>query len=293
MKKLLLLLIVLITFETAYSIAAPVMQLKTLNLNGYPVAKRTRLIISSLAFKIAQMQPDADQSESDSASHSLIHNPIIQHTIWFILGCIFTLVMELIFGKRKRRRHSNGRNNSTRIPLPPSIVNANIQEPNWNVNNMNNGGGRTVDSRIQDQSRGLEKELDDEPKESNTVEFENINNILPEPKPQAISQILYFPNPNQDGDFRKDNGSDTYIDGASIYKFVVNENEAQFEFCSQRSSVSIALNNRNELILSVAEELNAYNASAVQIISEGPQKGVAILDGLFWKVKSKAKIKYT
>lgn len=102
---------------------------------------------------------------------------------------------------------------------------------------------------------------------------------------------LYFPNPTSDGFFPTNNGRSSFIEGASIFKFnLASLNEATFEYCDDPSSIKIALNNRNELILSVAEELSAYIPSANKIVTEVP--GKASLEGEVWKVTQKAKIKY-
>lgn len=111
------------------------------------------------------------------------------------------------------------------------------------------------------------------------------------PGRQTEYGTLYFPNPISDGFFLADNGRNAFTEGASIYKFTLTSPfEASFEYCEDPSSVKIALNNRNELLLSVAEEANAYNPSASKIIADPP--GKATLEGSIWRVTQKAKIKY-
>jgi len=105
--------------------------------------------------------------------------------------------------------------------------------------------------------------------------------------------IKYFPNPNQDGNFRNADGRNNFIEGASIYKFsMISGDEALFEYCEESSAIGIALNNRNELILSVADETNSYNPGASKISLMDNEKGRAILEGSIWRVTQKAKIKY-
>ncbi len=102
---------------------------------------------------------------------------------------------------------------------------------------------------------------------------------------------LYFPNPTSEGFFPTNNGRGSFVEGASIFKFnVASSNEATYEYCDDSSSIKIALNNRNELILSVAEELTAYNPAANKIVTEVP--GKVLLEGEVWKVTQKAKVKY-
>lgn len=124
---------------------------------------------------------------------------------------------------------------------------------------------------------------------SNPIELE-VENILPK-----INELktLYFPNPNNDGNFKNSEGKAVFIDGVSIYKFILqNENNALVEFCDDKYSVSIALNNRNEMILSLATESNAYNQNATQIVIIDNKKAKAQLEGNIWVIKEKAKIKY-
>lgn len=106
-------------------------------------------------------------------------------------------------------------------------------------------------------------------------------------------KVMYFPNPATGGVFRKRDGRETFVEGASIYKFtLIGADQAEFEFCPDRSSVSIALNNRNELILNVAEELNPYNANANKLKSDLSERGKVKLEGNDWIITTKAKIKY-
>ena len=133
---------------------------------------------------------------------------------------------------------------------------------------------------------------------SPTIDLE-VKNIIPkepaEEKPLADkpANILYFPNPNMSGDFKNAGGKPTFIEGTSIYKFLlISPTEARFEFCEEKSAVATAINNRNDLILSVAEESNAYTPNATKILIADNQKGKAVLEGLSWRITDKAKIKY-
>ncbi|MBB5635297.1 cell division protein FtsB [Pedobacter cryoconitis] len=123
------------------------------------------------------------------------------------------------------------------------------------------------------------------------VEFDIVNKLPGLTHTKESLAVLYFPNPNLDGEFKNSEGSNSFIEGASIYKFSLKSStEAYFEFCEDRSAVSMALNHRNESILAVAQEANAYNSGATKIASD--QRGEAVLEGANWIVKNKAKIKY-
>lgn len=133
---------------------------------------------------------------------------------------------------------------------------------------------------------------------SPTIELE-VTNIIPKElaaekaSAEKPVNVLYFPNPNRSGDFKNAGGKPTFIEGTSIYKFsLISPTEAHFEFCEEKSAVATAINNRNDLILSVAEESNAYTTNATKILIADDQKGKAVLEGISWRITDKAKIKY-
>lgn len=103
----------------------------------------------------------------------------------------------------------------------------------------------------------------------------------------------YFPSPLSDGSFRRVDGRESFLEGASIYCFRLSgDAEASFDFCDEISSVSMALNNRNELILSVAEEMEGNYATAKKITTYKGESGRAVLEDNKWNVVRKIKIKY-
>lgn len=104
---------------------------------------------------------------------------------------------------------------------------------------------------------------------------------------------LYFPSPLSDGSFRKIDGRTSFSEGASIYRFkLISDTNALFEFCEDNSSVSMALNNRNDLILSVAEEMEGHYSGAKRVmIYQGKMGRVQLVDNK-WLLVQKAQIKY-
>jgi hypothetical protein len=103
----------------------------------------------------------------------------------------------------------------------------------------------------------------------------------------------YFPSPLSDGSFRRVDGRESFLEGASIYCFsLLGDTEASFDFCEEISSVSMALNNRNELILSVAEEMEGNYTTAKKITTYKGESGRAVLEDNKWNVVRKIKIKY-
>src|SRR5690606_22455718 len=119
-------------------------------------------------------------------------------------------------------------------------------------------------------------------------------NISGENQTSDLSKaIRYFSNPNSEGNFKASAAREHYIDGTSIFKFTLNsDSEAVFEFCHDQNAVKMALNNWEEIIKSVAEELNAFNPHASSIISEPNDRGVAVLNDGSWEVTRKVKIRY-
>jgi len=110
---------------------------------------------------------------------------------------------------------------------------------------------------------------------------------------QRSGRQQYFPSPLSDGSFRRVDGRESFLEGASIYRFnIVGEAEATFDFCEDFSSVSMALNNRNELILSVAEEVEGNYTTAKKILTYKGESGKAVLEDNKWNVVRKIKIKY-
>lgn len=128
---------------------------------------------------------------------------------------------------------------------------------------------------------------------SPTIELVVTNTIYKENIAQKSYGVLYFPNPNMSGDFKHTGGKPTFIEGTSIYKFsLISPTEALYEFCEEKSAVTMAINNRNDLILSVAEESNAYTPNATKILIADQKKGKAKLEEQSWIITEKAKIKY-
>jgi len=128
----------------------------------------------------------------------------------------------------------------------------------------------------------------------NIMDLSASKSILPESAViQEQARLLFFPSPLSDGSFRKVDGKPQFLEGASIYRFsLISDNEAKFEFCDESSSVSMALNNRNDLILSVADEMEGSAANAKKILTYKGILGRVILEESKWIVKEKAKIKY-
>ncbi|MFC1226379.1 hypothetical protein ACFE6N_21430 [Pedobacter sp. BG31] len=128
------------------------------------------------------------------------------------------------------------------------------------------------------------------------IEEELLQNAVEVPVESPLRESIkrqYFPSPLSDGSFRRVDGRESFLEGASIYCFRLSgDTEASFDFCEEISSVSMALNNRNELILSVAEEMEGNYATAKKISTHKGESGRAVLEDNKWNVVRKVKIKY-
>jgi len=128
------------------------------------------------------------------------------------------------------------------------------------------------------------------------IEEELLQNAVEVPVESRLRESIkrqYFPSPLSDGSFRRVDGRESFLEGASIYCFRLSgDTEASFDFCEEISSVSMALNNRNELILSVAEEMEGNYTSAKKITTYKGESGRAVLEDNKWNVVRKIKIKY-
>ena len=120
--------------------------------------------------------------------------------------------------------------------------------------------------------------------------IENTEIVVPT---ETVRRHLYFPSPLANGSFRKIDGSEVFIEGASIYRFtLISDSKAHYEICDDNSSNGMALNNRNDLILSVAEEQEGNHSSAKRILTFNGQSGEAVLEDDKWTVVKKLLIKY-
>lgn len=283
------------------------------------------LFISHLCF--AQSDPGKrDSTSSRSTAHGIDHKhkkknaettapvppvpveepntllPKIYYAGFFLGGVILTLAFRLISRRGEFRGSTKGKINIGRLSVTDQELINDLRDQNDKLSKSK----RLLEKRIEVLEAQIPKVA--VPKEESitstipiqpvneeasfTKEWEvgsNITNL--EAIKESYQSVLYFSTPNRSGEFR--GGSNTFEEGASIYKFsLISPTEAFFEFCDNRSSVGLALNHRNDLILAVAEESNAFNPGASRIAIDGNQQGQALLEGSFWKVTKKAKIKY-
>lgn len=117
-----------------------------------------------------------------------------------------------------------------------------------------------------------------------------INLSVPE-KPKVTE--FYMSTPSPDSSFEADQGSDSFRNTISLYKFTVNANnpaKATFMFDSDAVGISDSLNNPKTFIEPVCYQANDAFPGARQIITTQP--GTAEKRNNKWVVVDKAKIKY-
>src|SRR5699024_4976781 len=108
---------------------------------------------------------------------------------------------------------------------------------------------------------------------------------------ELSKEVIYLPNPNQEGSFNESSAFTSYKEGASIYKLTKDSPiKAKFEIDNRESSIKPALQYPDKIIDPVCETENAYNPKAKMITTVQP--GIVELQNGKWKVIQKAKIKY-
>src|SRR5690606_10717251 len=79
---------------------------------------------------------------------------------------------------------------------------------------------------------------------------------------------FFLSTPNADGSFNETSSSQTYRDGATIYRFTkIDSNTATFRIDERDASLKLALQYPDKNIDPVCEALNAYNPRATRILT--------------------------
>ena len=119
----------------------------------------------------------------------------------------------------------------------------------------------------------------------------------PSPSNQEIRQhepkteILFLSTPNSDGSFNESSASNTYKDGASIYRLMkTGSANAKFQIDEKETSIKLALQYPDKNIDPVCDAENAFNPRANRISTI--KMGEAELQNGKWIINSKALIRY-
>ncbi|WP_113651293.1 hypothetical protein [Pedobacter namyangjuensis] len=226
---------------------------------------------------------DLNSIESENSGLVVVREDYLssKHLMFYAISCLFGIITTLFINKQyKKSETSRHEKQIDRLEEKIKELEKSLRRPN--------------------QENNLSKHI-----KSNSIHISGSETIIEEISiPIELSvenkipmvndaKILYFPNPNLDGNFKNNEGKEVFIEGAAVYKFTLkNETNANVEFCDNLSSITIALNNRNEMILSLATETNPYNPNASKILIVDNKKAKAQLEDNIWVIKEKAKIKY-
>jgi hypothetical protein len=154
----------------------------------------------------------------------------------------------------------------------------------------------------------LEKENKDLKKENREIErdlnnakgeIQNIKQVMKEmkqvkePETPKIEKLLFFAEADWQGNFIAPNATKTPKLGASIYRFLLNEesDEAIFEFYNMPSTFLSVMNNPGVKLFNVCIADNDFNGNANKI--ETIKKGKVILKKGKWLVAEKALIRFS
>lgn len=227
------------------------------------------------------LNPDEDKTSKSDVIYENYLSP--KHLVFYTMACLFGIITTLFINRQSQKNKTN--QHKKQIESFKEKIN-NLENRIWRPNQENN---------LTDHNKGESIRINTVETiiEEVSVPIElSVENNIPIIK-NDDAKILYFPNPNLDGNFRSNEGNEVFIEGAAVYKFTLkDEITANVEFCDNLSSITIALNNRNEMILSIATETNAYNPSSTKILIVDNKKAKAQLEGNIWVIKEKAKIKY-
>lgn len=105
------------------------------------------------------------------------------------------------------------------------------------------------------------------------------------------TEILFLSTPNSDGSFNESSASNTYKDGASIYRLMKTGSvNAKFQIDEKETSIKLALQYPDKNIDPVCDAENAFNPRANRISTI--KMGEAELQNGKWIINSKAIIRY-
>ncbi|PTS98625.1 hypothetical protein DBR11_14365 [Pedobacter sp. HMWF019] len=255
-------------------------------------------VINKTVFKNTDLDEDIQLKDSMLSFNSMDYFYI---PISFVAGC---LLVSLVWYAKSRKRKKRKSTSETKKMSPEESRDREIsliEKENLNLF----ATVKELNQKISDlEARLIESDLKCKKAEDTIgdlyVTIKNLESITLEKVKdhsnetfEEPSKYLFFPSPLPGGSFRKVDGKDTFLEGASIYRFkMISETEAKFEFCEDSSSVGMALNNRVDLILSVAEEMEGNSSGAKKILTYNGETGKVVLEDTKWIIVKKIKIKY-
>ncbi len=169
---------------------------------------------------------------------------------------------------------------------PYSRATSNNQSNSSELRDANNRI-RDLESQINRLNNDFEKLKHSNSTYSPTYYSTNKETRQPEPK----TETLFLSTPNSDGSFNESSASNTYKDGASIYRLMKTGNaNAKFQIDEKETSIKLALQYPDKNIDPVCDAENAFNPRATKISTV--KKGEAELQDGKWIINAKAIIRY-
>ena len=209
---------------------------------------------------------------------------------------VFSIVISLIFSFFMINLVMSSRKNSTKVPSKEdNHSNRNTIDSNSNNILTNNIRELNKDVKVlKIQILEINKRINDLKRTSETVlptpETKSFQEIK-QPELKITLETFYLSNPNSDGSFNESSASNSYREGASIYRFTkTGSNRANFQIDEKETSIKLALTYPDKSIDPVCDASNAFNPKAKRIITDIP--GEAELIGDKWQKTTKAKIRY-
>ena len=187
-------------------------------------------------------------------------------------------LLHRILESRRLKDMINSQNNSTSIGTRHSnSTSSEIRDMQERI--------RDLEAQINKLNNQIQTLTESNPIKSAPLPYQEIRS--PEPK----SETLFLSTPNSDGSFNESSASNTYKDGASIYRFIKTGSvNAKFQIDEKETSIKLALQYPDKNIDPVCDAENAFNPRANRISTI--KMGEAELQNAKWIINSKAVIRY-
>ena len=215
---------------------------------------------------------------------------------YLVLLAIILGILGLFLALRKRDNYEE--------LLPRILESRRLKDMIQSQNNSTSSGTRHNNSTsseirdIQGRIRDLESQINrlnndieklKQPKSTYPSSPSNSNQEVRQPEPKT--EILFLSTPNSDGSFNESSASNTYKDGASIYRLMnTGSANAKFQIDEKETSIKLALQYPDKNIDPVCDAENAFNPRANRISTI--KMGEAELQNGKWIINSKAVIRY-
>lgn len=220
---------------------------------------------------------EIQKSEPQKASFFTINFWTILFLLLFVLVIFFVYKLIVSVSDIEEKIKTDKKDNSLSVGNQPNTEN--VKRLEEKIQKLNERLDRIESSSVSKK----ETPVSEQPKEV----------ILQTPKKEPETTVFYMATPDSNGFFNNSSQHNTFRQGATYYKFQVeekNKSRAVFEFFSDEYGVKASANYPQTYIEPVCEPQNAQNPNAQKINTI--EKGVAENQGDKWVVTKKAKIRY-